>query len=55
MQNSIQVAAAQDGLTLKAFRGDGGVLLGFDLDQRQQTSPALLCNAPHPMEQPLIC
>ena len=33
MQNSIQVAAAQDGLTLKAFRGDGGVLLGFDLDQ----------------------
>jgi len=33
MQDSIQVAAAQNGLTLKAFRGDGGVLLAFDLDQ----------------------
>ena len=33
MQDSIQVAAAQNGLTLKAFRGDGGVLLSFDLDQ----------------------
>ncbi len=33
MQDSIQVAAAQNGLTLKAYRGDGGVLLAFDLDQ----------------------
>jgi phosphatidylserine/phosphatidylglycerophosphate/cardiolipin synthase-like enzyme len=38
MQNSIQVAAAQSGLTLKAFRGDGGVLLGFDLDQNLTTN-----------------
>ncbi len=40
MQNSIQVAASQDGLTLKAFRGDGGVLLGFDLDQHLTTNLA---------------
>jgi len=33
MQDSIQVAAAQNGLSLKAYRGDGGVLLAFDLDQ----------------------
>jgi hypothetical protein len=33
MSDSIQVAAAQNGLTLKAYRGDGGVLLAFDLDQ----------------------
>src|SRR5216684_3279097 len=32
MQDSIQVAAAQNGLTLKAYRGDGGVLLAFDHD-----------------------
>ena len=33
MQDSIQVAAAQNGLSLKAYRGDGAVLLTFDLDQ----------------------
>jgi PLD-like domain len=33
MLDSIQVAAAQNGLTLKAYRGDGAVLLAFDLDQ----------------------
>jgi phospholipase D-like protein len=32
MQDSIQVAAAQNGLSLKANRGDGGVLLAYDLD-----------------------
>ena len=48
MQNSIQVAAAQDGLTLKAFRGDGGVLLGFDLDQHLTSKPRRLCCAMHP-------
>ena len=48
MQNSIQVAAAQDGLTLKAFRGDGGVLLGFDLDQHLYHKPRRLCCAMHP-------
>ena len=33
MQDSIQVAAAKDGLSLKAYRSDGWVLLAFDLDQ----------------------
>jgi hypothetical protein len=50
MQDSIQVAAAQNGLTLKAYRGDGGVLLAFDLDQHLTSNLAgfaVQCTAPN--------
>jgi hypothetical protein len=50
MQDSIQVAAAQNGLTLKAYRGDGGVLVAFDLDQHLTSNLAgfaLQCTPPN--------
>jgi len=50
MSDSIQVAAAQNGLSLKAYRGDGGVLLAFDLDQHLTSNFAgfsVLCTPPN--------
>lgn len=50
MQDSIYVAAAQNGLSLKALRGDGGVLLVYDLDSHLTTNLAgfaIQCTPPN--------
>lgn len=57
MQDSIQVASAQNGLSLKAYRGDGGVLLTFDLDQHLTANFAgfaVQCTPPHGPEAYLL-
>ena len=39
MSNTHHVSASKGGVTITAYRGDGSVLLGFDLDKHLAATP----------------